>query len=219
MNDPNVRRSQLAASPIRPDTAGRTAPAGLAAQPPAQPRPQAAGRDTYADRACARAELDQARQEGQVAVARGALRMIVETTEYVSDRGTQLSSNVAEGMKAAETLGAVSRQIRMLSGNTSLEASRLGGNATVAEIARQMRLLSQQVSALSDHLLTCLRSQGVALSELSGAIDAVLADATATQALLERGLTTDYDSGMASLLGLLQSVPESAAAMERPTDG
>ena len=174
---------------------------------------------TYAERACARVELDQARQEGQVDVARGALRMIVETTEYVSDRGTHLSSNVTEGMRAAETLGAVSRQIRTLSGNTSLEASRLGGNATVAEIARQMRLLSQQVSALGEHLLTCLRSQGVALSELSGAIDAVLADATATQALLERGLTTDYDGGMASLLGLLQSVPESAAAMERPADG
>src|SRR5438128_11705598 len=139
--------------------------------------PDAAGRDTYAERACARVELDQARQEGQVEVARGALRMIVETTEYVSDRTTHLSSNVAEGMKAVETLGAVARQIRTLSGNTSLEASRLGGNATVAEIARQMRLLSQQVSALSEHLLTCLRSQGVALGELSGAIDAILADA------------------------------------------
>jgi sirohydrochlorin ferrochelatase len=198
MNDPNVRLNQSAARPIGPD---------------------AAGRDTYADRACARVELDQARQEGQVAVARGALRMIVETTEYVSDRSTHLSSNVAEGMKAAETLGAVSRQIRMLSGNTSLEASRLGGNATVAEIARQMRLLSQQVSALSEHLLTCLRSQGVALGELSGAIDAILADATSTQAILERGRTADYDGPITPLLGLLQSVPESAAAMERPADG
>jgi hypothetical protein len=197
MNDLNVRRSPSALRPIGP----------------------AAGRDTSAARACARVERDQARQEGQVAVARGALRMILETTEYVSDRGAHLSSHVAEGMTAAETLGAVARQIRMLSGNTSLEASRLGGNATVAEIARQMRLLSQQVSALSEHFLTCLRSQGVALRELSGAIDAVLADATATQALLERGLTTDHDGGMASLLGLLQSVPESAAAMERPADG
>ena len=197
MNDLNVRRSPSAARPIG----------------------SAAGRDTSAARACARVERDQARQEGQVAAARGALRLILETTEYVSDRGTHLSSHAAEGLKAAETLGAVARQIRMLSGNTSLEASRLGGNATVAEIARQTRLLSQQVSALSEQLLTCLRSQGVALGELSGAIDAVLADATATQALLERGLTTDHDGGMASLLGLLQSVPESAAAMERPADG
>ena len=110
----------------------------------------------------------------------------------------------------------------MSAGNTSLEASRLGGNATVAEIARQMRLLSQQVSALGEHLLTCLRSQGVALSELNGAIDAVLADASATQALLERGLSTDYaavEGRSAPLLGLLQSVPESAAAMERPANG
>jgi sirohydrochlorin ferrochelatase len=197
MNDSNVRRSRAAWRPLGPD---------------------AAGRDTDAARACARVERDQARQEGQVAVARGALRMIVETTEYVSDRGTQLSSNVAEGMKAAETLGAVSRQIRMLSGNTSLEASRLGGNATVAEIARQMRLLSQQVSTLSEHLLTCLHAQGVALNELSGAIDAVLADATATQALLERGRITDC-AAADGRLGLLQSVPESAAAMERLADG
>src|SRR5438067_9364502 len=199
-----------------PNASGRTAARHAAARPLG---PDATGRDTYADRACARVELDQARQEGQVDVARGALRMIVETTEYVSDRSTHLSSNVAEGMKAAETLGAVSRQIRTLSGNTSLEASRLGGNATVAEIARQMRLLSQQVSALSEHLLTCLRSQGVALSELSGAIDAILADASSTQALLERGHTTDYDRAMAPLLGLLQRVPETAAAMDRPADG
>ena len=75
------------------------------------------------------------------------------------------------------------------------------------------------MSALGEHLLTCLRSQGVALSELSGAIDAILADASSTQALLERGRTTDYDRTMAPLLGLLQSVPESAAAMERPADG
>lgn len=176
-------------------------------------------RDSYADQASARDDLEQARQEGQVEVARGALRMIVETSEYLSDRTTHLSCNVAEGLKAAETLGAVARQVRTLSSNTSLEASRLGGNATVAEIARQMRLLSQQVTALSEHLQTCLRSQGVALGELGGAIDAVLADASSTQAILVRGLNAESHGEPAPLLGLLQSVPESAATMRTQSDG
>lgn len=175
--------------------------------------------DTFADRAYARDELDQARQEGQIDVARGSLRIIVETTEYVSDRTTHLSSNVVEGIKVVETLGAVSRQVRTLSSNTSLEASRLGGNATVAEIARQMRLLSQQVTALTEHLAACLRAQGIALGEMSGAIDALLADAAATQAILERGIEAGYADSGAHLLGLLQSVPESAAVMEIPADG
>src|SRR5918912_4379103 len=110
MNDLKVRRSQSTARPMGP-AAGGAAPAGLVAQPPARPRPGAAGRDTSAARACARVERDQARQEGQGAVAHGALRMILETTEYVSERSTHLSSHVAEGVKAAETLGAVSRQL------------------------------------------------------------------------------------------------------------
>src|SRR5579864_8791287 len=154
--------------------------------------------DTFADRAYARDELDQARQEGQIDVARGSLRIIVETTEYVSDRTTHLSSNVVEGIKVVETLGAVSRQVRTLSSNTSLEASRLGGNATVAEIARQMRLLSQHVTALTEHLSAGLRAQGIALGEMSGAIDAVLADATSTQAILERGSDARHDEETSS---------------------
>ncbi len=176
-------------------------------------------RETFTDRALARDDLEQARQDGQVEVARGALRMIVETSEYLSDRTTHLSCNVTEGLKAAETLSAVARQVRTLSSNTSLEASRLGGNATVAEIARQMRLLSQQVTALSEHLLTCLRSQGVALGELSGAIDAVLADATSTQAILTRGIDAEHNGERAPLLGLLHSVHESAASMGAQSDG
>jgi len=121
-----------------------------------------------------------------IELARGALRTLLETTEYVSDRTARLSTNAIEGINAGETLGAVARQIRTLSSNTSLEASRLGGSATVGEIARQMRLLSQQVSALSEHVSSCLRSQNVALGELSGAVDALLADTAATQALLTR---------------------------------
>lgn len=136
---------------------------------------------------------DHGRQEGPVDIARGAMRMVIEAAEYFSDRTSHLSGNVNEGLKAAETLGAVSRQIRTLSSNTSLEASRLGGNATVAEIARQMRLLSQQVTALGEHLSAGLRAQEIALGEMSGAIDAVLADATSTQAILERSLESRHD--------------------------
>ncbi len=115
------------------------------------------------------------------------LHTILETAEYISDRTARLSTNVGEGVKAGETLGAVARQIRTLSANTSLEASRLGGSTTVAEIARQMRLLSQQVSVLTEHVSACLRSQNVALSELSSAIDTLLADTASTQAIVVRG--------------------------------
>lgn len=167
----------------------------------------------------ARVELGEARQEGQVDVARGALRMILETAEYVSDRTTHLSSNVAEGVKTLETLGAVARQVRTLASNTSLEASRLGGNATVAEIARQMRLLSQQVTALSDHLSTGLYAQDVALGELSGAIDAILADASSAQAILERRLAGEESREASAHGGLLQSVPDRITVLENPSHG
>lgn len=176
-------------------------------------------RDTYADRASARAELDHVRSESQIEMAQSALRMILETAEYTSDRTMHLSTNVAEGVKAGETLSAVARQIRTLSSNTSLEASRLGGSATVAEIARQMRLLSQQVTALSEHLSASLRSQNVVLGELSGAIDTLLADAAATQAMLARESgATDCDD-RTPLLGLAHSVPESVATLEAAADG
>lgn len=167
----------------------------------------------------ARVELGEARQEGQIDVARGALRMILETAEYVSDRTTHLSSNVTEGVKTLETLGAVARQVRTLASNTSLEASRLGGNATVAEIARQMRLLSQQVTALSDHLSTGLYAQDVALGELSGAIDAILADASSAQAILDRRLAGEESREASTHGGLLQSVPDRITVLENPSHG
>ena len=159
------------------------------------------------------------RQPGQAEAAREALRVIIETAEYVSDRTAHLSTNVSEGVKAGETLSAVARQVRTLSSNTSLEASRLGGSGTVAEIARQMRLLSQQVSALSEHLSSCLRSQNVALGELTGAIDALLADAASTQAMLARGNEQWREGESVPTLGLLHSIPESVATLETATDG
>lgn len=148
-----------------------------------------------------------------------ALRIMVETSEYISDRSTHLSSNVREGIKATETLAAVARQIRTLSSNTSLEASRVGGNATVAEIARQMRLLSQQVTALSEHLSSGFRSQGVTLGEMTSAIDTLLADAATAQGVIERGIDSSRPGSAVPLLGLLRGIPESAAVTERAAHG
>ncbi len=175
-------------------------------------------RDSYADRVLARDDFDQARQDGQLDIARGALGMIVEAAEYISDRTMHLSANVTESIKATETLGAVARQVRTLSSNTSLEASRLGGHATVAEIARQMRLLSQQVTALSEHLTACQRAQGIAVGEMSGAIDAVVADAAATQAILARGVEDSGASELPATLTMLQSVPTLAPGSEVTAD-
>jgi hypothetical protein len=174
------------------------------------------GRQAAGDAVSIDLEGEQARGREQIDLAHSALRMILETAEYTSDRAAHLSTNVAEGIKAGETLSAVARQIRTLSSNTSLEASRLGGSATVAEIARQMRLLSQQVTALSEHLSACLRSQSVVLGELNGAIDTLLADAATTQAMLSHDAAATEPT---PLLGLAHSIPESVATLEAPSDG
>jgi len=144
---------------------------------------------------------------------RDALHTILETAEYISDRTTGLATNVGEGIRAGETLGAVARQIRTLSANTSLEASRLGGSAAVAEIARQMRLLSQQVSVLTEHVSACLRSQNMALAELSGAIDTLLADTASTQAalLMTRAAAAAGHTPAPGTDGVMPPAPEARA--------
>ncbi len=172
----------------------------------------------YMDRDSARHEHDGSRAEDNVESARATMRKILESAEYVSERTAHLSINVSEGIKATETLAAVDRQLRTLSSNTSLEASRLNGNATVAEIARQMRLLSQHVTALSEHLASGLRAQGIALGEMSAAIDSVLVDAASTQASLEQSSEYLY-SDHALLRGLLQAVPSAPLTSEVATDG
>jgi hypothetical protein len=174
--------------------------------------------DSVMDRDVSRQEHDMSRTEDNVESARGTIRKILESAEYVSERATHLSTNVSEGIKATETLGAVARQLRTLSSNTSLEASRLNGSTTVAEIARQMRLLSQHVTALSEHLASCLRAQGIALGEMGAAIDSVLVDATSTQASLEQSTENLY-SDRALLRGLLQAVPTMPITPEVATDG
>jgi len=160
--------------------------------------------------------------EGEDAgAAHGALSGVLETAEYISDRTTNLSTNVTEGIKAGETLGAVARQIRTLSANTSLEASRLGGSLTVAEIARQMRLLSQQVSVLSEHVAACLRSQNMALTDLSGAIDTLLADTASAQAALRSGAPSSPPTHLLPLSQRAHTeiMADSVGRTESHTDG
>jgi len=185
MNGTNDSETRAARAPIALGPTGHGAPFAEPAAPAGSADAPITPIAPIAPDAVARMTYDPGEPSG-VELARGALRTLLETTEYVSDRTARLSTNAIEGINAGETLGAVARQIRTLSNNTSLEASRLGGSATVGEIARQMRLLSQQVSALSEHVSSCLRSQSVALGELSGAVDALLADTAATQALLTR---------------------------------
>ncbi|MCA1597837.1 MAG: hypothetical protein LC769_02245 [Chloroflexi bacterium] len=153
--------------------------------------------------------------------AHGALSGVLETAEYISDRTTNLATNVTEGIKAGETLGAVARQIRTLSANTSLEASRLGGSLTVAEIARQMRLLSQQVSVLSEHVAACLRSQNMALNDLSGAIDTLLADTASAQAVLQSDAPTVSSNHLPPLSqrSYTEMMADSAGRTENRTNG
>ncbi len=153
--------------------------------------------------------------------AHGALSGVLETAEYISDRTTNLATNVTEGIKAGETLGAVARQIRTLSANTSLEASRLGGSLTVAEIARQMRLLSQQVSVLSEHVAACLRSQNMALNDLSGAIDTLLADTASAQAVLQSDAPTVSSNHLPPLShrSYTEIMADSAGRTENRTNG
>ena len=167
------------------------------------------------------AALRETADAGSADTAHGALHSVLETAEYISDRTTNLATNVTEGIKAGETLGAVARQIRTLSANTSLEASRLGGSLTVAEIARQMRLLSQQVSVLSEHVAACLRSQNMALSDLSGAIDTLLADTASAQAVLQGDALTAASNHLPPLSqhSHTEIMADSVGRMESPTDG
>ena len=158
---------------------------------------------------------------GSADTAHSALHGVLETAEYISDRTTNLATNVTEGIKAGETLGAVARQIRTLSANTSLEASRLGGSLTVAEIARQMRLLSQQVSVLSEHVAACLRSQNMALNDLSGAIDTLLADTASAQAVLQSDAPTVSSNHLPPLSqrSYTEMMADSAGRTENRTNG
>ncbi len=146
------------------------------------------------------------------------LDVILETVEHIGDRTSRLSRSVSEGMRAGDALGAVARQLRTLASNTSLEASRLEGSAAIAEIARQMRLLSGQVMALSDQFADSLRSQSVALGELSSAMDALLADTSMAQAMRDTMVSKGRPAEPAYQVGTVETAMTATATEARDDD-
>src|SRR6185312_4550257 len=76
-------------------------------------------------------------------------------------------------------LSALARQLRSLASNTSLEATRMRMSAPLAEIARQMRRLSQQVGESNDQLSLTLRAYTISTGELRQAANSLLHDAKA----------------------------------------
>lgn len=110
-----------------------------------------------------------------------ALQRLVETTDYVSQRALQLDEQVQEVEHIVLHLGALARQLRTLASNTSLEATRMRMSAPLAEIARQMRRISQQIAESNDQLGLTLRSYTVSTGELRQAATSLLGDAKAIQ--------------------------------------
>jgi hypothetical protein len=95
-----------------------------------------------------------------------SLERLAETADYVSQRALQLDEQAQEAEQIVTHLGALARQLRILSSNTTLEATRMRMSGPLAEIARQMRRISQQISESNDQLGLALRSYTVAAGEL-----------------------------------------------------
>jgi methyl-accepting chemotaxis protein len=121
------------------------------------------------------------RAEDSAATREQALQRLMETTDYVSRRALQLDEQVQEVEHIVLHLSALARQLRTLASNTSLEATRMRMSAPLAEIARQMRRLSQQVGESNDQLGLTLRSYTVSTGELRQAATSLLHDAKAIQ--------------------------------------
>jgi|GEM_PF-1533964 len=111
-----------------------------------------------------------------------AFQRIAETAEYVSQRALQLDEQVQEAEQIVLHLSALARQLRTLSSNTTLEATRMRMSGPLAEIARQMRRISQQISESNDQLGATLRSYTVATGELHHAAASLMGDTRSAQA-------------------------------------
>jgi methyl-accepting chemotaxis protein len=94
------------------------------------------------------------------------MRRLAETADYVSQRVLQLGEQMHEAEQAVVHMSALTRQLRTLASNTALEATRMKMGGPLAEIARQMRRISQQISESNDQLAITLRSYAVATGEL-----------------------------------------------------
>jgi hypothetical protein len=105
------------------------------------------------------------------------LQRLAETADYVSQRVLQLDEQMHEAEQLIVHMGALTRQLRTLASNTTLEATRMKVSGPLAEIARQMRRISQQMSDSNDQLATTLRSYTVATGELRQAATSLVGDA------------------------------------------
>jgi hypothetical protein len=110
------------------------------------------------------------------------LERLAETADYVSQRVLQLDEQMHEAEQLIVHMGALTRQLRTLASNTTLEATRMKISEPLAEIARQMRRISQQMSDSNDQLATTLRSYTVTTGELRQAATSLVVDAKGASA-------------------------------------
>lgn len=111
-----------------------------------------------------------------------ALQRLAETASYVSQRILQLDEQMHEAEQLSAHMGALTRQLRTLASNTTLEATRMKEGGPLAEIARQMRRISQQMGDSNDQLASTLRSYTVATGELRQAATSLVGDAKGASA-------------------------------------
>lgn len=110
-----------------------------------------------------------------------SLQRIAETAEYVSQRALQLDEQVQEAEQIVLHLSALARQLRTLSSNTTLEATRMRMSGPLAEIARQMRRISQQIGESNDQLALTLRGYTAATGELRQAAGTLVGESKTAQ--------------------------------------
>jgi ABC-type transporter Mla subunit MlaD len=139
-----------------------------------------------------------------------SLRHLAETADYVSRRALQIDEDVHNTEHLVQHLGVLSRQLRTLASNTSLEATRMRMGGPLAEIARQMRRISQQISESNEQLALALRAYTVTMGEMRQAATTLLRDA---QTLQDAARTALPGSGRQGLSGGTSPAPLPSAIL------
>jgi hypothetical protein len=121
-------------------------------------------------------------------VSTRTLLRLADGAEYVSQRLAQMEAEVRQAEQTAQQLQGLSRQLRSLASNTALEATRMQLGGPLAEIARQMRRLSQRMSEANEHLAETLRVHAVATGDLREAGEALLRDARSARPPEDRAM-------------------------------
>jgi cell division septum initiation protein DivIVA len=135
-----------------------------------------------------------------------ALYRLAESADYVSQRVLQLDDQIREAEQSVQQMQALVRQLRTLASNTTLEATRMKMGGPLAEIARQMRRISQRIGESSEQLTETMRAHSVATGELRQAASTLVVD-------MKGMLPEAPPAGMPSpvrraALGLADPVPE-----------